>query len=64
MIQHLGIIMVASSEFSLQQLCLQILLLISQSEESKVIPFGTASGNVELMHECLPKHMRIWEQQK
>ena len=31
--------------------------------EKKQVPFSMTIGNVELMHECFPKH-REWEQQE
>ena len=33
--------------------------LVVALAEKATIPFGMAIGNVELMHECFPKHSRI-----
>ena len=33
-------------------------LVVALSEKSQV-PFGTAIGNEELMHECFPNHSRM-----
>ena len=44
------------------RICLMVLrfqLFIAFTERKVKVPFSMAIGNLELMHECFPKHLRM-----